>query len=129
PLDGRSDLYGLGLVAYVLLTGRHPFRRPTVQAVFAAQLSESPPPPRTHDPQLAADLEMIVLRCLEKDREKRFANAAELEAALARCSYAGRWGKAQAEAWWLARFPSSQSFNLPAEPPRDGRPPAACDEA
>lgn len=117
PLDGRSDLYSLGLVAYCVLTGQNPFRRRDVQAVFAAQLTEPAPPLRSQCPSLAADLEAIILRCLEKEREKRFASAAELEAALARCSYAGRWGKERAEEWWLARFPASQSFSLAAPPP------------
>jgi serine/threonine-protein kinase len=101
-LDARSDLYSLGLVAYVLLTGKHPFKRANVQAVFAAHLNEVPTPPSEHNPNVPPDLEVIVMRCLEKDPQMRYERATALAAALSHTRSANRWTTEQAENWWRA---------------------------
>jgi serine/threonine-protein kinase len=113
-------LYSLGLVAYVLLTGKHPFKRASVQAIFAAHLTESPEPLNSHR-QVPPDLEVIVMRCLEKAPRMRFEDAASLAAALARTRCAGRWTIQQAEAWWSAHAPQIESAGAPAAAVSSGR--------
>jgi serine/threonine-protein kinase len=84
-LEGRSDLYSLGAVAYFLLTGRPPFVRDTAMLALAAHMVEPVEPLERHRPGLPADLQAVVLRCLAKDPTERFPDAASLEQALARC--------------------------------------------
>jgi serine/threonine-protein kinase len=99
-LDGRSDLYSLGCVAYFLLTGRPPFVGKTSMQVLAAHMYEAVAPPRQYCPDVPADLEAVILRCLEREPAQRFPSADELEQALARCHCAGQWTCEQAAAWW-----------------------------
>src|SRR5262249_12038250 len=63
-VDGRSDLYSLGAVAYFLLTGQPPFVRATAVQTLAAHLGEPVVPPDRHRPEVPADLQAVVLRCL-----------------------------------------------------------------
>ena len=81
PVDERADLYSLGCVLYEMLTGRVPFRADTPIATMYRHVNEDAPPPSTIAP-VQPELEDVVLRCLEKDPKRRFASAAELEAAL-----------------------------------------------
>jgi serine/threonine-protein kinase len=74
----RSDLYGLGVVLYLLLTGRLPFTGATEDAVMAAQVNTLPVPPRAINPQVPPALEAVVLRALAKRPEDRFQTAEEL---------------------------------------------------
>jgi serine/threonine-protein kinase len=99
-LDGRSDLYSLGGVAYYLLTGQPPFARETAMEMLLAHAYETPEPPSRLRPEVPADLEAVVLRCLEKDPARRFADAHELDRALAACRDAGAWTEDDAVAWW-----------------------------
>lgn len=100
-VDARSDLYALGAVAYFLLTGRPVFEGETVVEVCSHHLQSVPEAPshRLGRP-LPADLEQLVLACLEKSPEKRPESAAALGAELARCESRGRWSNDQAAAWW-----------------------------
>jgi len=99
-LDARSDLYSLGAVAYFLLTGRPPFVRDSTVQTLAAHLAEPVVAPDRHRPEVPADLQAVVLRCLEKDPARRFPNADELAQALARCRCADQWTRERAAAWW-----------------------------
>jgi serine/threonine-protein kinase len=83
-LDGRSDVYAVGVVAYELLTGRLPF--PDAQgpaALIAAQLKKTPVAPSVARPDagIPAGVDALILRMLEKDKNKRFADVNELAAA------------------------------------------------
>jgi serine/threonine-protein kinase len=98
--ERRSDLYSLGATAYFLLTGRPPFVRPNRVLTLAAHQMDIPDRPDCHRPGLPADLQGVVLRCLEKDSERRFQSAMELEEALAACECAVHWDRASAAAWW-----------------------------
>src|SRR5262249_32822837 len=90
-VDARSDIYSLGAVAYFLLTGRPPFVRATAVQTLAAHLDEEGTPPDRHREGVPADLQAVVLRCLEKEPARRFQGADELGQALARCDCAGGW--------------------------------------
>jgi serine/threonine-protein kinase len=99
-VDARCDLYSLGGVAYFLLTGRPPFVRGNAVQVLAAHLNDPVVAPDRHRPDVPADLQAVVMRCLEKDPARRFPGADELAQALARCRCAEQWTREQATAWW-----------------------------
>ena len=93
----------LGATAYFLLTGRPPFERPTLMLTLTAHITDPPPPLGDTIP---ADLAAIVLRCLAKKPEGRFADVCELAAALAACPCAADWGEPHAATWWTAHRPA-----------------------
>ncbi len=99
-LDERSDIYSLGAVAYYLLTGRPPFDRDGSVAVMIAHAHESVLPPSSFRTGIPEDLERVVLRCLAKDPDARFPDAASLERALAACACAAHWDQDWAALWW-----------------------------
>jgi serine/threonine-protein kinase len=99
-LDPRSDVYSLGAVAYFLLTGQPPFPRETAMQMLLAHAYEAAPPPSQLRPEVPADLEAVVLGCLQKKPEERFPSADSLEKALARCACANDWTEERAAAWW-----------------------------
>jgi serine/threonine-protein kinase len=99
-LDGRSDLYSLGAVAYYLLTGRPPFRKATALQLLYAHAREPVPPIGEVRPEVPADLRAVVMRCLEKDRDRRFPDVAALDEALAGCRCGEPWTEARAADWW-----------------------------
>jgi serine/threonine-protein kinase len=99
-LDGRSDVYGLGALAYFALTGRPVFAGYSAARALAAHLYEQPEPLTAHRPDVPADVQAVVLRCLAKDPAGRFPGAEDLEAALAACASAGQWSAKEAAAWW-----------------------------
>jgi serine/threonine protein kinase len=84
-LDNRTDIYGLGVILYQLVTGEVPFSSTNFVALLTKQVSEAPLPPTERRPDLDIPpaLELVILRCLEKGREERFATAGELAEALA----------------------------------------------
>ncbi len=102
-LDARSDIYGLGAVAFFALTGRPPFPGKTVGQVLAAHRSEPPPPLTDFQPDAPADLAAVVARCLAKDSNDRFQSAAELDLALAQCACAAEWSAERAAEWWRVK--------------------------
>ena len=81
-LDGRSDLYSLGIVTYTMLVGHPPFRSDTPVGYITKHLTEAPVPLRSLRPELPAPAEAAVMKALEKDREKRFQTAADFAATL-----------------------------------------------
>ena len=81
-VDGRSDIYSLGVVMFQLATGRLPFNEPTHVKVMMAHLVTRPPLPTALAPQTPRQVERIILRCLAKEREDRFQSMRELKEAL-----------------------------------------------
>lgn len=83
--DARSDVYSLGAVLYYMLTGVPPFTAPTAAAVMVAHVNEPPEPPSARAKGIPADVEHVVMRCLEKSPAQRYLSARELDEALAIC--------------------------------------------
>ena len=82
-VDGRTDVWSLGVVLYQLLTGRGPFNGSTMTELCARILQEPHAPIRATRPDVPFELEAVVARCLEKDRVRRFASVADLAEAIA----------------------------------------------
>ena len=78
PVDGRTDLYAMGVVLYEMATGVRPFRAELATELSSDILNKSPALPGRLNPELPAELERIILKCLEKDRERRYQSAKEL---------------------------------------------------
>ncbi len=76
--DHRADIYAFGIMAYEMLTGQVPFKSKTPQALLAAQLTATPPPIGSKRSDVPAALARLVMRCLEKEREKRPQSAREI---------------------------------------------------
>ena len=82
PLDGRSDLFSLGIVLYELLTGRRLFKAKTRDETLARVRRAEVPSPRAFRNEISEDLEAFLLRTLSRHREDRFVDAAEMGEAL-----------------------------------------------
>ena len=139
-VDARSDLYSLGIVAFEMLSGKPPFKAPTVPGVLMKQITEPPPDLIRIRSEIPEELGATVMRCLEKDPEGRWPTADALRRALEsrtsvpyrprsaisrRPSAAGRtparrprgeprdWGN-----WWDKRQMYPERGRAPAEPAR-----------
>ena len=112
-LDGRVDLYGLGCVAYLLLTGSTVFNENTPTATALAHVQKQPvPPSQRSEMPVPRDLEGAILSCLAKKPEDRPATAAELGRRLAACKDLPQWTPQQACDWWEAYLPASNHPTL-----------------
>jgi serine/threonine-protein kinase len=100
-LDARSDIYSLGATAFFLLTGRPVFEGDQPIKVLFAHANDTPTPPSHINTAVPQDLESVVMKCLEKKREDRFADVTELETALINCKPSEPWTQADAAEWWL----------------------------
>lgn len=98
-VDGRSDVYGLGSLLYAMLGGRPPFEG-TPEEVLRAKLAGAAVPLRERRPDVPADLEAVVMRCLARDPADRYPDVDAVAAALAACRSASAWNDDAAAAWW-----------------------------
>jgi eukaryotic-like serine/threonine-protein kinase len=102
-VDGSSDVYALGGVAYFLLTGTAPFNGRTIVEVCAAHLhAELEPPSQRLGREIPAELERLVVQCLAKQKQERPAGAAALLERL-RAVRTSEWTEQQARQAWKAR--------------------------
>jgi serine/threonine protein kinase len=82
PVDYRTDIYSLGLIMYEVFTGAQAFQGDNAVAVALKQMRESPVPPHEIEPTVPVPIERAILKCLEKEPQKRFQSIGELDAAL-----------------------------------------------
>jgi hypothetical protein len=116
-LDATADIYAVGATAYLLLTGEPAIPRGPIVQMLIAQATEPLTPMRMRRAEVPADLEAVVMRCLERDPARRFASATALDAALEACADAGRWHPEDAAAWWRTR-PIADAAALAADAER-----------
>jgi hypothetical protein len=113
PVDGRSDLYSLGCVAYWMLTARHVFEAESVMQMVARHLQSTPEAPSRFSAEpIPAELDAIVLACLAKRPADRPTTAWELEDRLAECELAEPWTREDARNWWQSRLTPEPAVTL-----------------
>jgi serine/threonine protein kinase len=121
-VDQRADLYALGCVAYVLLTGTLVFTDPNPVNVALQHMRARPEPPSQRtDRFVPGDLEAVVLSCLEKDPKARPQSARVVEQMLAACSEP-LWSEEEAAAWWERHLPPTSPMRSLSHTPPDAPP-------
>ncbi|HKY64573.1 MAG TPA: serine/threonine-protein kinase [bacterium] len=116
-VDGRTDIYMLGCVAYWMLTGHPPFEGRSNAQVLVEHVNDLPKWPSDRaEQEIPADLERIVMRCLEKEMAERYRDTEELCLALETIEPQIPWNQGQARDWWNRHLPLGDS-DLRQAPP------------
>ncbi|MEP7001012.1 MAG: serine/threonine-protein kinase [bacterium] len=105
PIDGRSDIYALGVVGYLAVSGRLPFDAPSVPALLVRQATEAPPGVQSAAPGLPPTLASAIDRCLDRNPAGRFPDGEAMAAALAPTPEARPSLPPTLRAWLSARNP------------------------
>src|SRR5215212_9158922 len=116
-LDGRSDIYSLGVVGFQMLAGRTPFRATNTPAMLVKHLSETPPPLDSLRPDAPRGLVQAVMRALAKKPEHRWSDAAEFRAAVLEPRASATAEAATAQRARDSRGALDASWAPPAAPP------------
>jgi serine/threonine-protein kinase len=105
-VDRRADVYGIGCVAFYLLTGTRVFDQGTQMQVLVDHIHTQPAPPSSRLPGAAIprELDRLVLDCLKKDPDDRPQDAGELVDRISALNL-GSWTSQSARAWWQERLP------------------------
>jgi serine/threonine-protein kinase len=115
-LDGRADIYGVGCVAYWLLTGKLVFEEETPIATMLAHAQKLPvPPSRRTELNVPPQLERLIMSCLEKEPERRPSSAGAIIRMLSQCGLNGSWTPDRAENWWRLHMPEKAKAGLAFE--------------
>jgi len=124
PVDGRTDLYALGVVLYEALTGTPPFTADTDAGTALARLHRDPTPPRELRPQIPVTVEQVVTRALSRRPDDRYADAAAMRRALLAAGADPGKAPAVAQAAAAADTGERPASSLRAPPPARAAPPA-----
>ncbi|HEV2247414.1 MAG TPA: protein kinase [Terriglobia bacterium] len=120
-LDARTDLFSFGAVLYEMVTGRQAFEGETTAVIFHKLLGDDPEPVRSISPDLPSELDRIIGKCLEKDRDLRYQHASEIRADLKRLKRdtgSGR-GTAVSAAGYVEHGRDARA-TMSSQPPRSG---------
>jgi eukaryotic-like serine/threonine-protein kinase len=98
-VDHRTDIYAVGILAFYMLTAEYPFTGSTPIAILMQHVNDNPPRVSSLNFKVSAELEAIVMKCLEKDPQDRFQTTKEMSDALDKCDE-GSWRSGDAEQWW-----------------------------
>jgi len=103
-VDGRSDIYALGCIAYFMLSGFPPFSGRSIFEVIDAHHKKLPDSISATNSEIPKALDDIILQCLAKKPDDRFQAMREFKTALKDCSVGGRWTANDAEKWWKKNY-------------------------
>jgi eukaryotic-like serine/threonine-protein kinase len=121
-VDGRADLYGLGCVAYWLVTGKAVFEGASYYEVVAKHINQPPDAPSKHATGVPPELDRLILQCLDKDPARRPAGAREIRHRLVEIARDWPWTEEQAEAWWAEHLPQGMAGLFGSGFAADGEP-------
>ena len=113
--DHRVDIYALGCVAYWLLTGKLVFEGAMIKVMYDHVHTPPAPPSSRSDVPIPAELEALILACLEKEPARRPPSASELAARLQAIPLSAAWTRERAERWWVENAPSLSATRAVAD--------------